>query len=1011
MAEFRQYVCWSPVTAATTISTEAVSPSPSVFFATHVPLRIRRRHPEAKAEGLGTAVTEEQVRRDFLGRPTANGVLLMPVTGESGTGKSHLVRWVQEKTPSTDKRLVIHLPKTSTSLRAVVRTLLDQPGADTAELAQLRADVDRMSSELDVDSLQRRLINELSEAVTVADAKPGAARVLAGPDKLALLLLDPHVRDHLLQPGKLIPRLAASLLSDRRDREGDRPATFSLTDLPLDIADVNKASDKAKRLLSLITSRPELQTAAVEILTDQLPVAVTAAWNMGGGRLQQAMLEIRRQLAQQDKEIVLLIEDFVVLQGVQRDLLDALIEAGVRGGKTELAPVRTLMAVTSGYWERLEETVLTRAKAATPYLYNLDAALDIDEQGQEDISIFVGRYLNAARVGQEALDNANVAAGAEVPNRCKTCDFQETCHSAFGASAEGYGLYPFNWPALRRAIRARPAHDSPDTFNPRAVIGEVIRPVLVDHAQALNGGTFPDQRFREDYPTAEDEEFLLGAVQREIEERDSGDASRRKTFLEFWGDAPRNLTNLEPEIHHAFGVSLLALDDVVGNASQSATRKPDEPASARRTGVRTATGELPRAIAVMIEHVEEWQGRQSQLPQGTAAYLRNIIRQAVINRCLWTDPVMAEPLITELDRAWPLNSTVVSIEDAGGERLPGTADAPIRFNRNSGNATFFRQLLLAGTDVAGNAAAVRRLREITELHQKNLQQAAQRYRQVTDKDLVLGIRASLLGAALAGRAWPGMKDVDLLDASFADGIGWKRADSSSRTPQWNSLQGMHQNGRGILTERLKVGVGFTRGKTGGVRIIDGTRALPLVRQAAQEWTWRKPESPLPPWVDKAVSGFHQFTAVIDAQCALLQQNIVTIRTFLPSGVSGSETVAAVDQAYRAAVGEGLGPEDLTAFQALLADARQADWRCIERAERDLARAAAAEDDESRSRATLAACAVDRGEDLAVIERFLVASDSWLTKRLQQARLRGGGSGESAVLRVQELLRQWMEVDG
>ena len=1009
MAEFRRYLCWSPLVAGTTISTEAVSPSPSVFFATHAPLRIRRRHPEAKADDRGTAVTEEDVRSDFLGRQMPTGVLLMPVIGESGTGKSHLVRWVHELTPSTDKRLVIHLPKTSTSLRAVVRTLLDQPGIDSPDLVQLRADVDRMSSELDEDSLQRRLILELSEAVAAADARPGPARVLSGPDKLASLLLDPHVRDHLLQPGKLIPRLASSLLSDRGERDDDRPTTFSEDDLPLDIADVNKASDKAKKLLSLIKSRTELKAAAADILTEQLPVAVSAAWNMGGGRLQRAMLEIRRQYARQGKEIVLLIEDFVVLQGVQRDLLDALIEAGVRSGKTELAPIRTLMAVTTGYWQRLEETVLTRTKAATPHLYDLDVTFDTDERGQADIEAFVGRYLNAARIGQEALDRANVAHGGDVPNRCKTCDFEETCHATFGASSEGHGLYPFNWPALRRAIRARPAHNSPDAFNPRAVIGEVIRPVVVDHAQALADGYFPDERFRQDYPTPADEPFLLGAVQREIEERDATDATRRKTLLEFWGDAPESLINLEPEMHQAFGIAPLALDDANSRTERPATRTSKAPDVGRLNTPRTAVSGVSRATEMMIDHIEEWQGRQTQLPQSTAAHLRAIIRQAVINRCTWTDPVMAEPSAADLDRAWPSNSTVVSIEEAGGQRLPGTADAPIRFKRNSGNATFFRQLLLAGTDVAGNAAAVRRLHNIAERHQQDLQRAVQRQRGFSDDHLILGIRTSLLGAALAGHAWPTMRDAELLDAALADGSRWKRLDVTSRTPQWTRLWEAHHQGRGVLVARLRESIGFTRGVRGGVRIIDGARALPLVRQAAQRWTWTKPDKTLPSWIEGAVSGLHQFTTVADAQLAVLAEQVDRIRTLLPPGVSRSETISAVDQACRASMGEGLGPPDLPAFQALLTEAQQHDWRCVDKLERDLARITTAQDDAAKALAKLEACAIDRGAGIATIERFLTASDAWLTSRLEQARLKGGGSGESAVLRVQEILQQWAEV--
>ena len=115
-------------------------------------------------------------------------------------------------------------------------------------------------------------------------------------------------------------------------------------------------------MLQLLGARPDLQDAAVRMLNEQLQRAVAEATSVGPGRLQQAMLEVRREFAREGKEIVLLIEDFAVIQGFQRDLLDALIEVGEREGRTELAPIRTLMAVTSGYYASLPDTVRTRVQ-------------------------------------------------------------------------------------------------------------------------------------------------------------------------------------------------------------------------------------------------------------------------------------------------------------------------------------------------------------------------------------------------------------------------------------------------------------------------------------------------------------------------------------------------------------------------------------------------------------------------------------------------------------------------
>src|SRR5262245_8515449 len=121
MADFRRMLCWEPAVAASTINTEAVSPSRAVFLATHAPLRIKRaRIMDGKELVIGgDPIGERAVLEDFLALRADSGTLLMPVVGESGSGKSHLVRWVREQladVEGSDKREVIYLEKSKTSL-------------------------------------------------------------------------------------------------------------------------------------------------------------------------------------------------------------------------------------------------------------------------------------------------------------------------------------------------------------------------------------------------------------------------------------------------------------------------------------------------------------------------------------------------------------------------------------------------------------------------------------------------------------------------------------------------------------------------------------------------------------------------------------------------------------------------------------------------------------------------------------------------------------------------------
>ncbi|MBO0518234.1 ATP-binding protein, partial [Streptomyces beijiangensis] len=148
-----------------------VSPSRAVFLATHAPLRIRRSRLDGRSVlADGALVDEKTVRDEFLALKSDTGALLVPIVGDSGTGKSHLVRWVGETLPDSAKRKVIYLEKAKTSLRAVIDALLAD--VQDGNLAKLRDDIHRFTDSVDVATLSRRLVNALSEslaATTVRD--------------------------------------------------------------------------------------------------------------------------------------------------------------------------------------------------------------------------------------------------------------------------------------------------------------------------------------------------------------------------------------------------------------------------------------------------------------------------------------------------------------------------------------------------------------------------------------------------------------------------------------------------------------------------------------------------------------------------------------------------------------------------------------------------------------------------------------------------------------------------
>src|SRR4051794_10711465 len=106
MSEFRSYACWSPDTVRRTIFSDVGAmglEEDALFLATHVSLPVERLKPSR-------ALVDE---REILGRvtealagdkPEANARknVVIAITGPSGSGKSHLVRWVRAQLDTSD---------------------------------------------------------------------------------------------------------------------------------------------------------------------------------------------------------------------------------------------------------------------------------------------------------------------------------------------------------------------------------------------------------------------------------------------------------------------------------------------------------------------------------------------------------------------------------------------------------------------------------------------------------------------------------------------------------------------------------------------------------------------------------------------------------------------------------------------------------------------------------------------------------------------------------------------
>lgn len=1004
--KFTTYACWDLEGATNTINTEAVSPPKSIFLATHAPLRIRRsklnggtRDDAKSLVQENTTVDEKVVLKDFTEHVSDTGALLVPVVGDSGSGKSHLVRWIYEKIPKAENRKIIYLEKGKTSLKAVIRELLAD--LDTDRGAELRASIERFTESRDTPALARELLNSLEEelAATSSQGLSGAARTLRGPKGLAVILQDPHVREYMLQPARFIPQIADRLLHDRNGGD-DRPERFTTSDLPINFGEVKKTAEITRQKLAMLSAMPELQSAAVDLLNELLENAVKKSFNLGAGSLVEAMNEVRREYSAEKKEIVLLIEDFALIQGMQRELLDAMIEPAKRGGVEVLARIRTMMAVTTGYFRDLPETVLTRLHATLGYVYDLDAPFSENDEGDDYIASFAARYLNAARVGAQAFDDSP----DETPNKCDECAFKSTCHSAFGASSEGYGLYPFNRSALRRAVHSTAPIENQYKFVPRAVLGGVIKPALIDYRHDIVNGDFPPPRFRDDFKLAKIDQAVPNSTLARIDQQWPDDVVRHTLFAEFWGDA-QDFIPTESAMRTAF-----AIPELSGSPRAQTQNRPTPVASTNPLPVSTDRQKISPALAAKLQNIDNWGKRGESLEQDTARDIRTIIAEAVAYRYSWINPLMRERSKGAWEKVWDNKGGTVYIEKATGQLNVSAENAPIKFRRTPRNSLFFQSILRAKFNLTHTAADMRRLATIAENKADAFTAVLQTAWAITDQDLVLGLRASLIGAALAGRAWPGMSTSQLLDASLHDGKGWNRGDLDSRVPAWEqNLQG-HLVHRPDLVNQIRDAVGVAQG-IGATKMIDATRLLPLLEMAASSWEWLPPsQDAVPSWVKPAVRGFSLLQRDVDQQLEVLKDALIGLRARVARGSSGSAVIAAVRDAMTKARPAGIDLPSVTekTIDATAHEAGTRNWGAITELEDELHRLLSANEVKSPG-LKLALVAKDRGDDLMVISRFLSESENWLDNALRNAALRTGNHDDSSSQSIKSVIAEWEDI--
>ena len=223
----RNYLCWDPRAVRQVINPFAEHIPDSLFRAVHSDWDLKVSPPVGKSfqevtEAAWSELTPSQFLSDFLREERQHA--LAAILGETGSGKSHLVHWMRLNIKPDERRLVLVVPKSGTSLRAIVKMIIEKLPTEEQQsfLDTLQSAGDGTQSRNDQ---KQQLLNDLAqvirEEVLASDADEVEQELVL---HLPHLFQDPHMRGaHFLADNTVVAEIvdhifAASNAQDRPDK-------------------------------------------------------------------------------------------------------------------------------------------------------------------------------------------------------------------------------------------------------------------------------------------------------------------------------------------------------------------------------------------------------------------------------------------------------------------------------------------------------------------------------------------------------------------------------------------------------------------------------------------------------------------------------------------------------------------------------------------------------------------------------------------------------------------------
>jgi hypothetical protein len=542
---------------------DSITTSDGDFLMTHVPLRklkVLDKYDISPSGGKG--FSEEELYNQFVVNPEDRHQFIV-VYGQSGTGKSHLIRWFaarfEQSKPSNE--VVLFIRRSDNTLKGTIRQLLDKPEVQDIANKEIYERLVKASVSVEENNLKDLIYHNFIIEIDNDRDEHDIQLPNVKKRNLVAFLNNEIVHDFLMRKQGPIERMY-SKIAERSSVDRDTIAQFEKDDFQIsqDIYEsiLSSGGDrKASRLaLALLSDAEGPETA--KLLADYLNQfrndVIQRCAGIEPGDFKQIFLDIRKELYRLDKKLTLFIEDVTSFTGVDTALLDALIEehTGKRDGDS-LCRISSIVGTTNNYLDKNFKD--NHKDRISKYLY-----IPSDVFDSNGLFEFVARYVNTMSLDEDIISNwvLNHANPEDYPiHDVIEGKYWENISVGNG---KRINIYPFTKKSIIYFYNnvLEKGHQTP-----RYIIRDIIEPVVRD--AIFNKDNFPSV----DVKILNVNTTLNFRIHSQISDQVMAD--RLFKFMSVWGDGTpeqyeekgrKYISSIRAEVFDDFGFPVLQMDKV-----------------------------------------------------------------------------------------------------------------------------------------------------------------------------------------------------------------------------------------------------------------------------------------------------------------------------------------------------------------------------------------------------------------------------------------------------------------